>query len=248
MEFWETEDSQGIPSVELNQFSRDVTDRLMYRLSRSHDVKMVALGYRDSEPKDIITPTIPTPSILIKFIQIRPQTWLREGETIVRKQNNRIVVELMFKAYVIIKAGKKFEGEEDQELAVALAIAINSESKFGHKGVGPAQLQDIIADGYVDFSDDDKIDCEDSFVVWRVDWYHESLIGEIYTEGYYDELQVDPSTIREVYLSFDSEEGKIEIPTREYTDSQGIKHRIYRGINPETGEDFTSNYTLIAES
>lgn len=248
MDFWETSDSRGIPSVDLDKFTKDMTDRLALRLSRTNGVKLISLGYRNSEPKEIITPTIPTPAILIKFIRIRPQLWIREGETIVRKQNNRIVVELMFKAYAIVKAGQKSEGKESQDLSVALAIAINSEAKFGHPGVGPAQLQEIQPEGYVDFNDDDKIDCKDSYAVWSVDWFHESLIGEIYTEGYYDELQVNPSTIKEIYLSFDSQEGKIEIPTREYIDSQGIKRRIYRGVNPETGERFESNYTLIAES
>lgn len=272
LSFWETNDTRGIPSVKLNQFSRDVTDRLMFRLSRTHGVKLIALGYRDSEPQEIIKPDIPTPAVLIKFIRIRPQTWIREGETIVRQENNRIVVELMFKAYIIIKAGKKFEGEEGQDLAVALAVAVNTEAKFGHEGVGPAQLQDIKSDGYVDFNDQDEIDCKDSFVIWRVDWYHESFIGDVYTEGFYDDIQVDPQTIKEVFISFDSQEGKI-LSSRLELDNRNLifdgaynliqdnrlnniesvenaedkKKLIYRGIDPNTGDYFLSNYTLIAE-
>ena len=264
------EESQGIPSIKLNQFSKDVTDRIMRRLSVSHGVKMAALGYRDSEPKDIITPDIPTPAILIKFIRIRPKTWVSQGRTIVYKQNNRVVVELMFKAYAIIRAGEMEEGEEDQELAVALAVAINSESKFGHAGAGPSQLQDIRADGYVDFNEEEDIDCKDSFVIWRVDWYHDSLIGETFTEGYYDiehfqpvidengnplmdnegniirkYQPIDPLLFNEVYLSFDSQEGKIEMPAREITLGDH-KTQIFEGVNPDTGETFESNYVLIS--
>lgn len=258
------DESRGIPSVELNKFCRDVTDKLAARLSvKPHLVKLFELGYKDADTKDIIRPDLPTPAILIKFIRIRPKTWISQGRTIVLKQNNRVCVELVFKAHVIVKAGRKNEGEEAQNLAVGLAIAVNTESKFGHEGVGPAQLHDIVPEDYVDFSKDDEIDCKDSFAVWTVEWHHDSLIGNIYTAGYYDEEHylpespndpepykpIDISTVKEVYLSFDSKEGKIPAQVIE-NEINGIKHRIYKNIDPNTGQrldDDKGNYVLIVD-
>ena len=247
------EESQGIPSVNLSQLPVDITDKLMMRLQWSDPpIKLIELGYRDSEPKDIIKPNFPTPAILIKFVKVDPQDYSSRGSDVTYRENNRIVVDLGFKAYVILNAASKLEGKQAQELAVELAIAINSESRFGHT-IGPARITEIEADDYVNFSDD-EIDCKDEYVVWKVEWFHEAMLGELYTEGFYDpndftnlDLPFDPSTIKEVYVSLDSQRGKIEASAIEVT-SGGVKKRIFKGVNPTTGEIFESNYVLVSEA
>ena len=233
------EDWQGIPNANLNQLAIDISEKLMFRLSKSKNpVKFLELGYRDSEPADIITPDLPTPAVLIKFVEIRPQTFESRGVTLVKKQNNRIVAELIFKAYAIIKANEKLEGRESQELAVSLASAINSEERFGHP-VGPSQVMEIVSDGYVDFEEDLENDCKDSFVVWRVEWFHETLLGEIYTEGYCDDdFQINPQDIEEIVVSLDLH------PHIKAEAIKGADILIYKNVNPRTGEKITDNYVL----
>ena len=247
------EESQGIPSVNLNEFAKSVADKLMmWFVNSDTPIKLLELGYKDSEPKDIINPDLPTPAILIKFIGISPQNWTSRGVEITYRENHRMVVELMFKSFIILKAGRKFEGQEDQNLAIGLAIAVNTLSRFGHP-VGQAQITEIEPQGYVDFSES-EIDCKDSFIVWNVNWFHEAFIGDVYTAGFYDKLsdgtfdQFDPSNIREAYISFDSEKGKIQASVMEtINENTGETKRVFRGINPQTSEEFTSNYVLIAE-
>lgn len=256
----------GIPQVNFDQFFKNLVDKLMARLSRPPiSVRRIDLKYNDAELKDIIKKEIPTPAIFIRFIQIRPQTYESEGVTLTKKQNNKIVAELRFKAWVVLDANIKNEARKNLDVSIQFASAVTTESRFGEP-VGPSQITDISPETYINADGDEElITCFESYSVWKVEWFHEAFIGDQFTEGFCDELQIDPKDIREVYVSFDSQKGKIEAEVKEwdippnepYSDGQphdpddprepGMLHRIYKGVNPDNpDEEFTSDYTLIA--
>lgn len=192
----------GLPSVNLTKFTTDMANALIQAMP---NVELIEIGYRDSEPKDLpLADGLPTPAVLIKFIEIKPQTYVKEGVIYTKKQNNQMCVTLKFKAYTIIKASQINEGSEDQLLAASLASKINGLSRFGNP-VGPAQVIDIKADGY--FAVDNEICGKDSFIFWRVDWIHEALLGDIVTDGLCDDPDVSVADVREVYVGYDPNTG-----------------------------------------
>lgn len=236
----------GIPEVNFDEYFKTLVDRLMIRLSLPpNDVKLIDLKYNNPELHEIIKENIPTPAIFIRVEGIRPQHYVENGATLTKRQNNRMYSELKLKAWIVVDANLKNEGRSNMNMAVAFAAAVNTESRFSQP-IGPAQVTEMEPVTYLNAEGKDVIDCFNSYSIWRVSWFHECLVGDLTTLGFCDELQIDPADIKEVYISFDSQRGKIESSVMERT-INGRKHRIYRGVNPDNpDETFESDYVLIA--